>query len=201
MYKRQNPRCALARPVAAAGGHQQGEQGTNSQSQSHHHHHRHGTSTGGENVHSSSCDAQHVHRLEGQCGHRAIIHQPKEGTAHIDFVVGDQVECFHGIEPLGKNSDQVAWPSKYKCSDVPAGTSNNESTTTSCIKNNPSMAEIMEKLESSGSQILEPKIYQLKDIDLDDAEWQLDNTGTIDEGLAGLFKLGETPVEETTGAA
>jgi hypothetical protein len=127
---------------------------------------------------SSKCDARHVHRL-GQCGHRAIIHQPKDGAAHIDFIVNDQVECYSGLNsvPLGTSVDS-AWPSKYKCKEV------EESGTNACGKNIPGADTAS---ESGGS---EPKILRLSEINLQDPEWNYDASGYVDGGVMGLFKLG-----------
>lgn len=32
---------------------------------------------------------------QGHCGHKPVLHQPKNGQAHIDFLVHDVVECYH----------------------------------------------------------------------------------------------------------
>ena len=124
---------------------------------------------------SSSCDAQHLHRL-ADCGHKPIIHQPKDGPAHIDFVVNDQVECYLGLEsvPFGRSINS-AWPSKYKCKEV------DESCAKACGKN------VLEATESGGS---EPKILKLSDINLQDPEWNYDAHDAVDGGVMGLFKLG-----------
>mmetsp|Transcript_7445 Transcript_7445/g.17852 ORF Transcript_7445/g.17852 Transcript_7445/m.17852 type:complete len:641 (-) Transcript_7445:150-2072(-) len=71
----------------------------------------------------------HIHRLDGHCGHKAIIHNPKDGVPHIDFIVGDVVECYHGVEPIKRQrpkkqglpppSDRVIkWQSKYTCGEM-----------------------------------------------------------------------------------
>jgi hypothetical protein len=44
-------------------------------------------------------DGRHIHRLDGKCGHAALLHQPQEGAPHIDFLIGDKVECYHGLQP------------------------------------------------------------------------------------------------------
>ena len=127
------------------------------------------------------CDAPHVHRLDGQCGHKAIIHQPKEGTPHIDFVIGDKVECYDGVVPLGQNIDSI-WPSRFKCADVEDCCSNK------CGRNNSAMNEALDK---GDSLLTEPKIIQLSDINLQDPEWNYDVSGSNnDGGVVGLLKLG-----------
>jgi len=121
---------------------------------------------------AARCDSRHVHRIDGQCGHKAIIHKPKNGNAHIDFVVGDKVECYHGIEPVGRNSD-TAWPSRYKCKD--AGEHGN------CGSENYKDLYDVTPV---------PKVIELSAINLQDPEWNYDVTGSIDGGVAGLFRLG-----------
>jgi hypothetical protein len=79
------------------------------QEKSQHSQHSHDHEHQGHSHSHDHCDGRHVHRLEGTCGHTAIVHQPKDGPAHIDFVVGSN----HGIE-----STKLLWPSKYKCAEV-----------------------------------------------------------------------------------
>ena len=70
----------------------------------HSHSHNHGS--------SQSCNNLHLHRLEGKCGHKAIIHKPADGNAHIDFVVDGKVECYENCQPM---IDSTAfWLSKFK---------------------------------------------------------------------------------------
>ena len=66
-------------------------------------------------------DGRHVHRLEGKCGHKAVIHKPDGAPAHVDFVVNGKVECYEGIAPVGNNaipSSAAMWPSRYKCDEL-----------------------------------------------------------------------------------
>ncbi|CAJ1947673.1 unnamed protein product [Cylindrotheca closterium] len=90
-----------------------------------HHNHNH-------NHNKKPCHNQtglHIHRLDGQCGHKPIIHHPKDGVPHIDFIVGDMVECYHGVDPIKRNkapftaavppSERVIkWQSKYTCGEM-----------------------------------------------------------------------------------
>lgn len=83
----------------------------------------------GKKTDSASCSpGSHIHRLGGECGHRAILHQPDPGIPpHIDFVVGDKVECYGG-NPLpasavndvtgGSVKGGGVWFSKYKCEEL-----------------------------------------------------------------------------------
>ena len=85
-------------------------------SQSHSHcenNEQHDNDDGSETHDRATCDARHMHRL-GDCGHKAIIHQPKDGVPHIDFIVNGQVECYGGNESVSVKSMDSAWPSKFR---------------------------------------------------------------------------------------
>ena len=153
----------------------------------HDHNHDHATTNNGSEHDSAKCDARHMHRI-GECGHRAIIHQPKDGTApHIDFIVNDRVECYSGQDSMslaGKSLDS-AWPSKYKCKEV-----EESSCAKACGKNVPSS-----KFENGWAHleplVPEPKVFKLSDIiDTEDPEWTFDANEDVDGGVLGLFKLG-----------
>ena len=143
----------------------------------------------------AKCDARHMHRL-GECGHKAIIHQPKDGAPHIDFIVNDHVECYGGQDSLslaGKSFD-TAWPSKYKCKDL------EESCAKACGKSVTS--EQSSNWANTMDLVQEPKIFKLSEIDTGDSEWTLDANEESDGGLMGLFKLGrESSTETTTNSA
>eukprot|EP00980_Cylindrotheca_fusiformis_P026071 scaffold15305_cov126-Cylindrotheca_fusiformis.AAC.9 len=126
-----------------------------------------------ENGCLSQIEGRHVHRLDGQCGHKAIIHHPKDGIAHIDFVIGQVVECYHGIETVGKQS---VWPSKYKCRDL-------ENCSQKCDSSTVGATDALSKIQ--------PKTIPLSEINMQDPEWNFDVNGSIDGGVTGLFKLGE----------
>ena len=132
----------------------------------------------------TSFSACSIHQLEGKCGHKAIIHQPKDGSAHIDFIVGDRVECYSGIQPLGNKSLSV-WPSKYKCEDLSCPP---PCADTICEQDMPQPVD----LDSSKNA---PKILDLSDIDLSGAEWNSDLNGSMGGTLLGLFKLGDSDKE------
>jgi hypothetical protein len=123
--------------------------------------------------------ARHLHRLEGKCGHKAILHQPAHGTAHIDFLVGDRVECYQDVKPhASMNAQPPNWPSKYTCEGL------------SC--NDAYCAEMAEenKLSSDYLSCFDPKIFYLDDITFDGKEWN--QIFSQDETLVGLFKLADT---------
>ena len=58
-----------------------------------------------------------MHR-RGKCGHKAILHRPPGKPAHIDFVVGDKIECFEGIKPVGPSGEGAMWPSGFLCEEI-----------------------------------------------------------------------------------
>ena len=90
------------------------------QEHSHDHNHQHsnhddtGGGGGDDERKVSLCNNQHIHRLEGKCGHKAIIHKPADGNAHIDFVVDGKIECYAQCQPKMVDSD-ACWLSKRKC--------------------------------------------------------------------------------------
>lgn len=135
------------------------------------------------------CDARHMHRL-GDCGHKAIIHQPKDGAAHIDFIVNDQIECYANNDSmsLAGRSFDTAWPSKYKCKDIDE----------SCAKNcGKSVASSLDTTWGNmESLVQEPKVFKLSEIDTGDPEWSFDATEDADGGVMGLFKLGRETSSE-----
>ena len=144
--------------------------------------------SGQAHVHSSSHDhgcgldgGRHIHRLEGKCGHKAILHQPPNGNAHIDFVIGNQVECYHGVKPIvpQDSSNGGIWPSRYKCQDL------------SCSDNYCTEMACDHKNTKECPPAVDPKTVDMNDIDFDGKEWNSDFTN--DASLAGLFKLGGTP--------
>eukprot|EP00531_Pseudo-nitzschia_arenysensis_P020823 CAMPEP_0116147434 /NCGR_PEP_ID=MMETSP0329-20121206/17752_1 /TAXON_ID=697910 /ORGANISM="Pseudo-nitzschia arenysensis, Strain B593" /LENGTH=576 /DNA_ID=CAMNT_0003643361 /DNA_START=193 /DNA_END=1920 /DNA_ORIENTATION=- len=164
---------------------------------SHNHGHNHGENNGQNGVHDGStlkhdkakCDARHMHRL-GECGHRAIIHQPKDGSPHIDFIVNDHVECYGGQDSLslaGKSFD-TAWPSKYKCKDL------EEPCAKACGK---SVASEHSSNWANMDLGQEPKLFKLSEIDTGDSEWAFDANEESDGGVMGLFKLGRESSAET----
>lgn len=92
----------------------------NNLAHSHDHSHNHSHST--DRNESASfykhmpCNNQHVHRLEGKCGHKAVIHKPTSGKPHVDFLVDGKIECYEHCQP---QMDSAAfWLSKYKCEKI-----------------------------------------------------------------------------------
>ncbi len=113
--------------------------------------HNHDGDSDSEMHDRATCEARHMHRL-GDCGHKAIIHQPKDGVPHIDFIVNGQVECYGGNESVSVKSMDSAWPSKFRCKDL------EDCSAKSCAKN------CGRSVASTGSDWLlppEPKIFKL----------------------------------------
>ena len=92
-----------------------------------HNHHDHDDDDDDLDLKKPGAFAKHLHRLDGQCGHRAVIHRPKDGVPHIDFIVGDVVECYHGVDPIRRapptpNEPMMKWQSKFSCDQVDCAT-------------------------------------------------------------------------------
>lgn len=71
--------------------------------------------------HKCYYNGRHIHSLSRKCGHLAVIHRPDDGSEpHIDFVVGNRVECYKDapLEELRKNSGETRWPSRYQCEEI-----------------------------------------------------------------------------------
>lgn len=78
---------------------------------------------GSRHRHGKLCfEGRHIHRLSRKCGHKAIIHKPKNKPAHVDFVVNGKVECYQDSKlfiPDAKAKDATAlWPSHYSCEEL-----------------------------------------------------------------------------------
>ena len=64
---------------------------------------------------------RHVHRLDGKCGHKAVLHHPAgDDRPHVDFIVNGKVECFRNARGGIKSADgnEALWPSKFSCDDA-----------------------------------------------------------------------------------
>jgi len=170
-------------------------------SHSHSHHDEPSRSSGGSGGGCAFQGGRHIHRLEGKCGHKAILHQPVDGTAHIDFVVGNRVECYHGVEPLSSNASQGSsssnikiWPSNYKCKDL--------SCKDNCRDSEFECKSKAEKKQTPSDCCVagDPIVLNLDDIDLDGTEWNSEFSNG--ETVLGLFKLGaETKVNNNNNPA
>ena len=132
---------------------------------------------------------RHIHRLEGKCGHKPVLHQPTGGKPHIDFVIGDRVECYHNVQP----SQDLMWPSNYNCEDLSCsdacGDIKKTESTSSLLLHNGITNDLVATASHVGGSC-DPKIYDRSEIDFESDEWNFDfSTG---DSLLGLFKLGDT---------
>lgn len=141
------------------------------------------------------CNNPHLHRLEGKCGHKAVIHRPADGSAHIDFVVDGKVECYEDCQPMMDSS--IFWLSKFKCDKKHENGSKqgDSDSVQNCLQNIPDILPNPNAV---------PKILDIDEIDFESEEWRemrdiLDNNDSnngldplMDEQVLGsLFKLGE----------
>jgi hypothetical protein len=130
-------------------------------------------------------DGRHMHRLMGRCGHQAIVHYPPGGRPHVDFIVGDRIECYQNVSPTNLptegDSGETVWPSRYKCIEVQhvegcAG-----------FHHDPFDFECKPVLPDD----LTPSLLDTSAWENDD-EWNFDFLeGSSDEMLLGLIELGK----------
>lgn len=148
--------------------------------------------------------SRHLHRLEGKCGHKAIVHKPPGGNPHIDFVVDDKVECYEGCNPMMDYS--AFWPSSFsveKCAPLGLGTTDEpkellkpdqEQQSEQILDDDQQRYLLPCQGESCKPPPSDPKIFDLKDIDLTCGEWSKifadDDCSKSDEAALGtLFSL------------
>jgi len=150
--------------------------------------------------------SRHFHRLEGKCGHQAIVHKPPGGNPHIDFVVNDKVECYEGCNPMIDYS--AFWPSSFSAEEgavVAQGAmeeqngmflNNNQGQLTQDAPNEDQQR--YHYLQCLGEDCKpppnDPKIFDFKDIDMTCGEWSKifseDDSSKSDEAALGtLFSL------------
>ena len=169
----------------------------------HSHSHSHSSSSRSINPDHVVCNNPHLHRLEGKCGHKAVIHRPENGNAHIDFVVDGKVECYENCQPMMDSS--IFWLSKFKCDkkhtpkDNQVGSNGRKHSDSDshqhCL---PNMPDVLHNPNAV------PKILDVEEIDFESEEWRemrdiLDNNDSnnldplMDEQVLGsLFKLGDS---------
>eukprot|EP00536_Pseudo-nitzschia_multiseries_P006047 jgi/Psemu1/324181/estExt_fgenesh1_pg.C_1240026 len=161
------------------------------------------------NMHDgANCDSRHMHRI-GECGHKAIIHKPKDGAPHIDFIVNDQIECYQGQDSMslagsswaGRSEKSYSidsiWPSKYRCKEVVEDNAGGGKSSCSKMFGHPN-SEGPSNWAHLEPYMQEPKLFKLSDINASDPEWSLDATEDVDGGVMGLFELGRDPSPEVT---
>jgi hypothetical protein len=138
-------------------------------------------------------DVRHMHRLMGRCGHQAIVHYPPGGRPHVDFVVGDRIECYQNISPTNLPAEgegrETVWPSRYRCAEL------------QCVDGGGSRHDICSMFLEEGSDapckpivqdditpsLLDTSVWENVD------EWNFDFLeGSSDETLLGLIELGKS---------
>lgn len=135
---------------------------------------------------------RHIHRLEGKCGHQPVLHQPTGGKPHIDFVIGDRVECYHNVQP----SQDLMWPSNYNCTDLSCndacGDINIAESASSLLLHNGTSNDLVATTSNMGG--CDPKIYDRSEINFESDEWNFDFSNG--DSLLGLFKLGDAQLQQ-----
>eukprot|EP00550_Attheya_septentrionalis_P010795 CAMPEP_0198306240 /NCGR_PEP_ID=MMETSP1449-20131203/58314_1 /TAXON_ID=420275 /ORGANISM="Attheya septentrionalis, Strain CCMP2084" /LENGTH=794 /DNA_ID=CAMNT_0044008789 /DNA_START=832 /DNA_END=3216 /DNA_ORIENTATION=+ len=136
-------------------------------------------------------DGRHVHQLEGKCGHRAVIHHPEGGHAHVDFVVNGKVECYHGVKSVESNKSGL-WKSRFNCAQLCCEDQ------LGCDQVNQVMKNFQQQSGGSSPSLVEtdPVLLDLGDIDLQSKEWNIDifsrQHTTTDDALVNLLNLDNT---------
>eukprot|EP00554_Chaetoceros_debilis_P003117 CAMPEP_0194088470 /NCGR_PEP_ID=MMETSP0149-20130528/29261_1 /TAXON_ID=122233 /ORGANISM="Chaetoceros debilis, Strain MM31A-1" /LENGTH=522 /DNA_ID=CAMNT_0038772129 /DNA_START=135 /DNA_END=1703 /DNA_ORIENTATION=- len=147
----------------------------------------------------SCIHARHLHRLEGKCGHKAILHRPPNGSAHIDFLVDGKIECYQNYQPMADAAASL-WPSKFSCEELVDHAHEDEETgtNTKCAIKECDKFGTCDEDGTCKSIPYDPEILQLDDIDFNCDEW---NPGISEDGrsnvddeavLGSLLKLSET---------
>ena len=135
---------------------------------------------------------RHIHLLEGKCGHQPVLHQPTGGTPHIDFVIGDRVECYHNVQP----SQDLKWPSSYNCEDLSCsdacGDIRRTESASSLLLRNGSSNDLVATASNIGG--CDPKIYDRSELNFESDEWNFDFEAS--DSLLGLFKLGDVQQQQ-----
>lgn len=110
--------------------HESSEHHHSSSNNNHHDSHTHHV-----HEHSNACQnsKHHYHNLE--CGHMPIIHKPKDGPLHVDFVVNGVVECYQGMLNQPAADSKKLWPSRLQ-------ELNNSLSSSSVLQNGTSKDEV-----------------------------------------------------------
>jgi hypothetical protein len=135
---------------------------------------------------------RHIHRLEGKCGHQPVLHQPAGGKPHIDFVIGDRVECYLGVP----TSQDLHWPSNFSCEDVSCQDSCRGLQPPKLKAESNALSDRLPASSSSEWMALtggDPIVYERSALDFESDEWNFDFTTS--ESLLGLVRLGDTTLD------
>jgi len=157
------------------------------------------TTNGNVSDEERRCNGRHIHRLLGKCGHQAIVHNPHDGRPHIDFVVGDRVECYQNISPTTFPRDkggETIWPSRYKCIELLCSNSP--------ASNHALVCKMFEKDEGDCQGLCDfvnqgyqsPLQIDASEIQGNKDEWNFDFLEDLaDDSLLGLIELGNGKYE------
>jgi len=141
-------------------------------------------------IHKGCFSHRHMHRLMGKCGHKAIIHRPQNGNAHVDFVVDGKVECYEHMKPIEGKDTAVLWPSQYKCDELKCKTGRNSK---NC--HGAKCPKLTDDFPDTCLDVcnMEPKQIDLSELDMNGKEWSSEFfTFSGDDTLMGLIDLGNS---------
>ena len=149
---------------------------------------------------------RHVHRLDGRCGHKAVLHHPAgDPHPHVDFIVNGKVECFRNKKvPKSADGNEALWPSKFSCDDAGCsdhtGCHHGEKGEADCHKKSHDDVtcgkggKCDKKCDAATKQMGDPSILYLSEKDIEGhAEWKCMSEidiGTIMDGLLDDSALG-----------
>ena len=139
---------------------------------------------------------RHVHSLEGSCGHRAILHQPAGGDPHIDFVVGDTVECYHGIPSTNRNNT-MGWLSLSATNSQSGDNLSAADGNTNHRHDNRGGQSLNNSSTTQPQQQQMPRMYRVDELNLDGEEW-ISDFRPEESGVTGLFELANTRNDKTS---
>mmetsp|Transcript_12130 Transcript_12130/g.34715 ORF Transcript_12130/g.34715 Transcript_12130/m.34715 type:complete len:699 (-) Transcript_12130:39-2135(-) len=156
---------------------------------------------------------RHVHRLDGRCGHRAVLHHPAgDDRPHVDFIINGKVECFRKVGAIkSADGNETLWPSKFSCDD--AGCSDHTSChhgergEVDCHKKSHDdvtcgKGKCDKKCSEATKQLGDPSILYLSEKDIEGHdEWKclseidMSNAmdGLLDDSTLGLMALTADP--------
>ena len=156
---------------------------------------------------------RHVHRLDGRCGHKAVLHHPAgDPHPHVDFIVNGKVECFRNKKvPKSADGNEALWPSKFSCDDAGCsdhtGCHHGEKGEADCHKKSHDdvtcgKGKCDKKCDAATKQMGDPSILYLSEKDIEGhAEWkcmsEIDIStimdGLLDDSALGLQALTADP--------
>ena len=156
---------------------------------------------------------RHVHRLDGRCGHKAVLHHPAgDPHPHVDFIVNGKVECFRNATGIkSADGNEALWPSKFSCDDAGCGDHSDchhgEKGEADCHKKSHDdvtcgKGKCDKKCDAATKQMGDPSILYLSEKDIEDhSEWkcmsEIDIStvmdGLLDDSSLGLQALTADP--------